>query len=303
MTPLLQKKTTLSHGIPPSLLGWQDFWDMTQGVVEAWGKTAFGAAMEPTLKQRKVMSAEDVKADLAEDKVLVTAASAGFSVVAMDTSCAGAYAAKRLNDQPEAIAELSDLLLRLICEEPLGAIKAAVAKAFSDNPEDTGEESPSFGTDFPLAPGGFESDSRYLVIAYVFALEGVEAGIKLVFELGALRKLARDHAKHGHSAGKLNGLRGTDQMRQTVLTSTVNIAAILDRSELSLGACVRMEPGQIIPLPNIEGRRMMMAVETLEGHQDIAPADLGAIKENRALKLTGAVDPSFLRGLVPQQTA
>ena len=276
---------------------------MTQGVVEAWGKTAFGPEMEPTLKQRKVMSSEDTKADLAEDKILVTAAPAGFSVVAMDTSCAGAYAAKRLNDQPEAIAELSDLLLRLICEEPLGVIKAAVAKAFSDNPEDTGEDSPSFGADFPLAPGGFETSSRYLVIAYAFALEGVEAGIKLVFELGALRKLAREYAKHGQGTGKLNGVRGTDKMRQTVLTSTVNIAAVLDRSELSLGECVRMEPGQIIPLPNIEGHRMMMAVETLEGHRDIAPADLGAVKEKRALKLTGAIDQSFVHGLVPQQTA
>jgi len=276
---------------------------MTLGVVETWGKTAFGAAMEPTLKRRKVMSADDTKAELAEDKILITAAPAGFAVVAMDTSCAGAYAAKRLNDQPDAIAELSDLLLRLICEEPLGVIKSAVAKAFSDNPEDTGEETPSFGTDFPLAPGSFEASSRYLVIVYAFALEGVEAGIKLVFEIEALRKLARLHAKNGQGAGKLNGLRGTDKMRQTVLTSTVNIAAILDRSELSLGACVRMEPGQIIPLPNIEGRRMMMAVETLEGHRDIAPADLGAIKENRALKLTGAIDPSFVHGLVPQQTA
>ncbi|MEM9054563.1 MAG: hypothetical protein AAGB16_04485, partial [Pseudomonadota bacterium] len=248
---------------------------MTQGVVEAWGRTAFGAAMEPTLKQRKVMSAADIKSDLAEDKVLVTSAPGGFCVVAMDTSCAGAYAAKRLNDQPDAVGELSDLLLRLICEEPLGAIKSEVAKALSDNPEDTGEESPTFGTDFPLAPGGFEAPSRYLVIAYAFALEGVEAGLKLVFEIGALRQLARAHGKHGQAEGQLNGLRGTDKMRQTVLTSTVNITAILDRSELSLGACVRMEPGQVIPLPNIEGRRMMMAVETLEGHRDVAPADLG----------------------------
>lgn len=295
MTSIVRKLISASHGIPPSIVAWDRFWEGLYQQVETWAGAVFPEAENVAVKDRWVEGGEMAIDQFGKHMISVSNSSSGLCVVAMSDQCARTYAASRLGEDLAAMKTVSGLLLRLVCEEPLNELRAEISSAFSAMETHFCE---SLGSAPSLAPGGFSAEASYLIVAFELSIKGVATTIKIVFELDALRKFSG--AAQGKEVSKSSGADASvqDKLRKTVLASNVDVLGIIGRREVSLGDCVRMQPGDVIELPELSGSDLALAIETFDGSHDLAEAELGAWKNTRALKLKRAIDPSFLTGLV-----
>lgn len=292
MSSIVRKLIAASNGIPPSIVDWDELWAALTHEIELWVKDVFADGDAATLKDRWVLSGEMALDQLTNHMVSVSSATSGLCVIAMSDQCARAYAANRLGDDPNAMKSVSSLLLRLVSEEPLSRLRADISSSLNSMQAHTCE---ALGSNLSLAPGGFAQTASYLIVAYDLSIQGVRTTLKLVFGLDALRSFSQvAQAKPAHDADT----SAQGKLRKTVLATNVDVLGVIGRREISLGECIRMEPGDVIELPDISGSDLALAVETFEGCHDLAGAELGAWKTSRALKLKRAIDPSFLTGLV-----
>ncbi|MEM9169144.1 MAG: FliM/FliN family flagellar motor switch protein [Pseudomonadota bacterium] len=74
----------------------------------------------------------------------------------------------------------------------------------------------------------------------------------------------------------------------------VELKATLDRFTRTVGELSRLKVGQFIPVDEERLEKLELVVTTADGPAAIASGKLGALKENKAIKLTSPVDPSFV---------
>ena len=67
------------------------------------------------------------------------------------------------------------------------------------------------------------------------------------------------------------------------------------REPLTLGACSRLEVGQVLELPGTESGQLSLYAETMNGNVAISQGELGVWKGHRALKLSEPLLDSFIK--------
>ena len=84
-------------------------------------------------------------------------------------------------------------------------------------------------------------------------------------------------------------------LRNSVRHSAIRLDAVLAKLPLTLGACSRLEVGQVLELPGTESGRLSLYAETMNGNVAISQGELGVWKGHRALKLSEPLLDSFIK--------
>lgn len=272
------------------------FWEVVLAEVQLWTFEALDGAGAPEMKARNVIAGEDLAASIGQNTIYGFNHNAfpGFCGLILDPLCLQGCAARRLEEDRSAVSSMSPVLMKLVCEEPAADLRNRIVQRLLGQASTMEElEAKAVAPD----PSFYDADKRYLQYTCSLPVEQDELQVTLLFDLAIVREKANAGAGPSGSQSALGGQRGIESLHRKVLHSMVDIHAIVHRFELSLGACVRMQPGQIIQLPEMASRNVTLNVATLEGSQDIAEAALGTIKANRAVKLNTNISEDFICGL------
>ncbi|MCI4643368.1 MAG: FliM/FliN family flagellar motor switch protein [Hyphomonadaceae bacterium] len=295
---MLQKKIEMSSGLPPSILELRAFWVQLTDTVAGWTSETFDIHARPEICLRKVLSSKDAH-DLIETQFascFLANASPGLACIALDESAATSTAAARLHQPRESLADTSSLFLKLMCEQPCGALWSLLAAVLPGHDYEA-EEPPV--CEASMVVGGFEQGNRYLLIGMQIEPPDAPGRISLLFDLDYLLKAARQFCKQAvSSAGGQVSAQGRDRLRESVRGSMVTLDAVMERLSLTVGECSRLEVGQILPLPEVDAEHLCLSAETVNGPVDIGQAQLGVWKQQRAMKLNTPIIESFTRNLV-----
>lgn len=272
------------------------FWDTTLICVESWVEDNFQTRGGVELLSRQVVRGPEAlkNVDSYIPFIFRRRKFSGMCFIGLNRSLSEAFAAKRLNENQDNLADVSNIFLGLICESATCALWESLAfKLLGENLE---APQPS-ATEFGAAEGGFLKTCRYLVMTYNLQLPGGGKEIQLIFTLDAVRDIIKRSDNEGNEEGLLNLDGEGGGLRDSFMASTVTLNAVLDTIDLSLGECIRLEPGQTFKLPNVEGRKVQITVETLNGTHKIADAQVGAWRKQRAVKFTTPIAQEFASGL------
>lgn len=89
----------------------------------------------------------------------------------------------------------------------------------------------------------------------------------------------------------------SERMRRNVLATEIPLAVVLDRYITNIGELSRLEIGKIIDLRADALQRLDLTATTTGGPETVATARLGAYHGRKAVKLSGPIDPDFIKGL------
>lgn len=147
------------------------------------------------------------------------------------------------------------------------------------------------------AVGGFEpSAATCLSARLAYAGQEAAGAIKLYLPAAFIESAGLD-------AGGLPALRKQGQdpvwmekMRRNILNTEIPLCAVLERISTNVGALSKLEVGQVFDLcPEALGN-IEISVMTKAGPETVARARLGAVQQNKAIKLTTPIDPAFAEG-------
>lgn len=296
MSSVLRKKIEAGAGIPPTILQYQDFWDMLQAKVTAWVFDTYGIEIKAIPEVRKVVPGNVAAVQLESSQSLVFNArnSPGLCAVGVDPVGAAMNAGVRLAQGDDPVEGASALFLKLLFETPGLALWRSLAASLDGH-------IPAIGqvplTDYSGAAGSFDPTHRYLMVAYGFSRGDMRGRLWLVFD--------NDYVMHhaieaqGRSGGRRTGSNGreTDALRASVRSSTIMVDGVLDKLQMTIGQCSRLEVGQLLSLPEADTGRITLQAETVNGKVAVGIAEMGVWKRQRALKLSTPILEPFTREL------
>ena len=291
VSTVLRKKIEAATGIPPSILRAQRFWDGLLSGVRGWAEASLGAQADVRLGSRRIELGPDVPIILESGYSHAFAADVapGLCALAFDDAVARLNASRRLQQDIESLGETSTLFLRLLSEQPAVVLWQRLGGALHGHV-------PSAGTaalaDWNAATGGFSDGTRYLLAELVLDLSGKTATLTLIFDLNYVKHVNRNSKQTGKGSGQASA-SAREALRDRVRETAVTIDAVIDRLSLTLGACADLKVGQVLPLPEADPSRLSLMAETVDGSVEIGAGELGVLKQQRALKLTTAVNASF----------
>ncbi|MFN7180738.1 hypothetical protein [Hyphomonas sp.] len=296
MSSVLRKKIDAGAGIPPTILQYQEFWDMLQAKIAAWIFDTYGVEAKPAPEVRKVVPGNVAAAQLEASQSLVfnSRISPGLCAVAVDTAGAAMNAGVRLAQGDDPMEGASALFLKLLFEAPGLSLWRSLAASLEGHIPTPGHAPLS---DYAGAAGGFDPVHRYLMIGFGFARGETRGRLWLVFDNDFVMHhalAAQDQA--GARRGGSNA-RDTDALRASVRTSTIRLDGVLERLQMTIGQCSRLEIGQILPLAEADTARITLQAETVNGSVAIGVAEMGVWKRQRALKLNTPILEPFTREL------
>lgn len=284
---MLRKMIEAGSGMPPSVLGAQAFWATLHEVVQAWARGVFKAEIELSLKSRRVVSGEECRAALVGRSAFTFGAgeALGVRAISLDERGAMENAAIRLGETPSGPDGVSEVLLRLLVEEPVKSLLSAVEGALSPDADracaDTSDNT------------GIVSGGRYIDVRYAGELNGEPLSVSLAFEFEYVKALAV--APVQLAATSSSEKPGSETLRQSVRASRVSMSAVLDTLELTIAECAKLRAGDVLDLPSAEVERLRLHAETVNGSVDVGEGSLGAWRERRAVKLHGGLSGGFLQ--------
>lgn len=295
MSSVLRKKIEAGAGIPPTILQYQDFWDLLQLKVGVWLFDALGVESKPAFEARRVVPGNVARSQLEGLQSLVfnSKHSPGLCGVGLDEAGAALNAGQRLQQTGDDFAGASALFLKLLFETPGVSLWRSVASQLEGHNPTTPHAPMS---DYPAAAGGFDPTQRYLTIGFSFAAGAARARLWLVFHLDYVLRHAleaQDKASERRSASE----HGQQALRASVRASTITLDGVLDRLPMTIGECSRLEVGQLLPLPEADAGRVTLLAETVNGSVAVGQAEMGVWKRQRALKLTTEILEPFTREL------
>lgn len=293
MSSVKLKKILNNHGIPPGILRYQTFWDTTLLCVESWVEHNFHAKGGVELLSRQVVRGPEAlkSAETNIPFIYRRRKFSGMCFIGLNRSLSEAFAANRLNENEDRLTDISNIFLGLICESAASSLWESLAFQLLGESLDAPQPST---TEFAAAEGGFKKTCRYLVLTYTIQLPGGGKEIQLIFTLDAVRDILRQRKGQNVELGQDAQAEG---LRDSFLKSKVNLSAVLDTINMSLGECMRLERDQTFRLPNVEGREVKITVDTLNGVHTIAAAQIGAWRTHRAVKFTTPIAQDFANGL------
>jgi len=280
----LRKKLYAVGGVPPTVLRMQDFWTQLQQNTQIWTLEALDIESRPTVGTFSVISGRDATSILESPFSYFFNAhmSPGLCAITVDSKCAVQTAAIRLRQDAASLDEATSLFVKLLCEQPVCTLWDLVCTELQDHSTDAGTEPLS---DHKMVSGAFEAEHRYLQVAASFKMLEQETWIKFLFDLDYLQHQAttklRVHAERRAQACA----QSPKSLSDSVWASPVTLDAVLDRMSLSIGACSKLEVGNVLSLPNADPAKLALRAETIKGSIDIGIGELGVWKRQRAVKL------------------
>lgn len=226
---------------------------------------------------------------------VLAAIAPGFAAVAAERLLGGDL------DAPAQAAEASLLeheLAGLVADRLGEAIDAALVKTVSERPAAqtlTGRR----GARAPAeALAGVEDGPATAVtVNLAYDEKSAAAAIRLYFPAVFLSRAGLSNGT-GNAAG--SGETDADwrrRMRMALLHTQLPLAAVLGRTETSVGELSRLKVGQFFALRPDALDAIELTAQTSLGPAVIARARLGAMEAHKAVKLTTPIDPDFIRGL------
>ena len=296
MSDVLRKKIKFATGVPPSILRLSAFWSGLEAAVSKWATASLGEPMEAEVLSKMIVSGESAKEALGESVPFVLAApdGSGLGAVAFGQSFVSRYAAIRLNENPDDIKSVSELLLRLVSERCAKSLWAEVMTSVFGATD----------TDAFQVMQALDDADRYLLSILTFGEGEQEVSVRVLIQASVIAGYAKVQADD-LSVSKAAGFANTPgALRDSIRTSQIKIDAILDTFDLSIAECAKLSVGQVLPLENAELNQLVISTETLEGRSSVTTGALGVWKTQRAVKVTSPVPASFARELgIPDHIA
>ena len=291
MTSVLRKKLESSGGLPPKVLQNRTFWLTLEAAIAAWLDDVLGGENKVRLQSREVCRGAALPDDLFGAYLYgFQSESDDFIVgVSIDNLIAARVAAGKLDQDPAALAEAPQLFLQLLLEAPAKALGESTARAFG-MVEDEGE---------PPACIPFENlsvEGNCLLVYYLSDIEGQAVRVGVALKLDKTIAEAMASSEDGIANAPSEEVETPPSLDEPLVqNSSVNLEIIIDRLPMSVAECARLESGSVLTLPGTDRSKLIVSAKTVDGPVDIAMAELGVWKHQRAVKLTSEIDPEFVQ--------
>ena len=262
-----------------------------EATVAAWLDDVLGGENKVRLQSREVCRGAALPDDLFGAYLYgFESESDDFIVgVSIDNLIAARVAASKLDQDPAALAEAPQLFLQLLLETPAKALGESTARAFG-MVEDDGE---------PPACIAFENlsvEGNCLLVYYLSDVEGQAVRVGVALKLDKTIAIAMASSEDGiANAPAEEDVTPPSLDEPLVQNSSVNLEIIIDRLPMSVAECARLESGSVLTLPGTDRSKLIVSAKTVDGPVDIAMAELGVWKHQRAVKLTTEIDPEFVQ--------
>lgn len=263
-----------------------------EATVAAWLDDVLGGENKVRLQSREVCRGAALPDDLFGAYLYgFESESDDFIVgVSIDNLIAARVAAGKLDQDPAALAEAPQLFLQLLLETPAKALGESTARAFG-MVEDEAE---------PPACIAFENlsvEGNCLLVYYLSDIEGqaVRVGVALKLDKTIAVAMASSEDGIANAPNEDEDVTPPSLDEPLVQNSSVNLEIIIDRLPMSIAECARLESGSVLTLPGTDRSKLIVSAKTVDGPVDIAMAELGVWKHQRAVKLTTEVDPEFVQ--------
>lgn len=297
MANILRKKIALSTGVPPSIQNAHMLWGDLSLAVNTWFLKGLGQIVTSSIIGRSILTGEEVKHNLVAGETFLSFARIGgfgLSAIAMSRNLAVAHAAKRMHQDVASLECSSDLFLSLICEDPTMLLREAIRAYLSGNRH---QFKTSNTSDLSYVPADIDPLARYIKVELSIAMAADQEKIRLFFDYNDLKKYLDDQALKSETKGDSIDLERHRIIRNSLHKSDIRVDAVLERIEMSFGACSRLRVGQVLPLLTGDQDMISIAVETVSGSTDISQGKLGIWKQKRAIKLAHPVSDDFIRDI------
>lgn len=287
MSEVLRKMIEAGSGVPPSIMEATPFWDSLQEVTKAWFVKIFGPDVNLILEQRKGVSGAEIQEGLEEQVVFNFGPeiSPGLRAVHVDAGCAVEIAAARMGESSESLSESSNVLMRLLLEDPIASLWGSLSRSMTPNFADSGEA--------PFADVSLPANGHFLEARLTCELNGKPSNITFIFAFDFVRARASDLARSGAGPGASGQLPET--LRKSVRSSSIQLSAVIDHLELTIAECSRLEPGDLLDLPAADTQKLTVLAETIDGNVNIGEGSLGTWRDYRAVKLQVPISKTFLQ--------
>ena len=207
----------------------------------------------------------------------------------IDNLIAARVAASKLDQDPAALAEAPQLFLQLLLETPAKALGEVTARAFGMIEDD----------DEPPACIAFENlsvEGNCLLVYYLSDIEGQAVRVGVALKLDKAIAVAMASSEDGIANAPSEEDNTPPSLDEPLIqNSSVNLEIIIDRLPMSIAECARLESGSVLTLPGTDRSKLIVSAKTVDGPVDIAMAELGVWKHQRAVKLTTEIDPEFVQ--------
>ncbi|WP_233355768.1 FliM/FliN family flagellar motor switch protein [Henriciella litoralis] len=291
--------------MPPQLLQCQPLWEGLRGLLETWAKQTFGDELPASFSDRSLIAGKGVTEQFSErfGYICLPHSAVGLRAITFDRFAVTRYASLRLKQPADSLEGSPDLFLRLMADRPARELWKLITDTIAISaplPEDFSVVDPAG------VPDAIEADARLLKVVVSFVAEDDEEGwlleggevppeIQLYFEIESLKAYA--NAIEASAAARLkagnNGQR--EHMRKNLRRSTIGLDAVLDRLQMTIADCSRLQVGQVIELPGAEPGVLSLCADTMNGSVPICSGELGTWKGQRALKLKSSLLESFVQ--------
>lgn len=293
----LRKKIFVGNGVPPTVIRMREFWHELGQSVQTWTLEALDFESSPKIGTFSVISGQDA-ANLLESPFSYffnAEQSPGLCAITIDSKCAVQGAAIRLGQDATTLEEATLLFIKLLGEQPACALWKLVC---SDLPGHKVDADIAPVPDHEMVSGAFEEKYRYLQVAASFSMAKHETWIKFLFDLRYLQQRASE-ASWIESDRRAQALaKSPRSLTASVWASPVKLDAVIDRMSLSIGACSRLEVGNVLELPDIGAEKLALWAETVTGNIEIGVGEIGVFKRQRAVKLKNSITDTVAREIV-----
>jgi hypothetical protein len=289
----LRRKLAAKTGIPERVLNAEDFWGNICGTVSLWAEKFIPGANDLKLNDRVLIGSEALQDQvLAPFSYLIGRGDEDIiGAIRVNKFCAAKHGASRLGVELSDLTDVPDIFLTLVFEKSLPALFTTLQRVLTPSVE-------------PVEEGNFktlEGTARlgrglsFMQINFDLKIDDREVQINLWLKYDEVR-----HATE--SPDEQRPLPAQDSGARTILASHVKRSgmtfhAIVDRISLTLGECVNLSIGQVLPLSEASLERLSLSVSTLNGDVTICNGELGSWKNNRALKIQTEPDAGFLQNV------
>lgn len=289
MSSVLRKKLESRSGLPPTILGYHEFWETLHQAVCAWADEAMDGTVPEEPDVRRMYNGGGLLEILEHQTTFFfhSMHSPGICAIATNEAGAARIVAKRLGQDFESAQETSALFMKLMFETPAVSLWRGAARLLEGHDADT-PASPL--SDPAHAAGHVQADSRYLAVAYRVMPAALQSQIWIIFDLDFIMSCA-----HGAQRRAAEHRRPSPSkvLRESALRSSINVEAVLDKISMTIGECSRLEVGDLIPLPDTDPGSVRLNAETVNGQIEIGQCEMGVWKRQRALKLKQPVLEPF----------
>lgn len=286
MSAVLKKKVSLATGVPPTIREGKAFWSVVTGAIEEWLLESVKIEGVAAIEKYRVLTGRSALEYVSAKQPFFFSkkASEGLAAFIVDDHIMAANAASRMKSTVESFHGTPPVFLKLLFEPQAQNFLSMLNKALI--PVRAGTKPPKLENaigDAVHAVGGFAPTHRYVDVTIKCDLMGRPAKLHLMFDLAYAVNACRNHGGRARTGGK-------QRPPASVLQSKITVDAVLDRLQISIGDCSRLDVGDVVPLGSADISKLKLSTQTIDGHFDIGDGTLGSFRSHRAIKLTRTSD-------------